>query len=53
MSYISNQDIPGDFGLLHEGKPTLDNAKEFYHVANGILTLVCHKVGISQEELLT
>jgi HEPN domain-containing protein len=50
--YIESR-YPGDFGLLPEGKPTLDNAKEFYHVANEILTLVCHKVGISQEELLT
>ena len=48
--YIESR-YPGDLGLLPEGKPTLENAIEFYNLANNLLTLVCNKVGISKEEL--
>ena len=49
--YIESR-YPGDLGLLPDGKPTLENAMEFYRLADELFTLVCDKVEISKEELL-
>ncbi|WP_457743700.1 HEPN domain-containing protein [Sulfurimonas sp.] len=41
--YIESR-YPGDMGLLPNGKPTLENAQEFYDVAENIFLLICEKV---------
>ena len=38
--YISSR-YPGDLGLLPNGKPTLEDAKEFYDFAKSIYNQVC------------
>ena len=41
--YIESR-YPGDFGLLPSGKPTLDEAKEFYGFAKGVYDKICKLV---------
>lgn len=36
---------PGDFGLIPNGKPTIDEAKEFYEFAKTIYTQAKQKIG--------
>jgi len=38
--YIDSR-YPGDMGLLPYGKPTIDDAKEFYEFANDVFDRVC------------
>lgn len=37
--YIESR-YPGDFGLLPDGKPTLEDAQEFYQFAKSIYTII-------------
>lgn len=48
--YIDSR-YPGDMGLLPYGKPRIEDAKEFYSVANGILQQVCTLLNISIHEI--
>ena len=41
---------PGSFGLLPNGKPTLEDAKEFYEFALDIFDRVCKLLEIDPEE---
>jgi HEPN domain-containing protein len=43
---------PGDMGLLPHGKPSIDDAKEFYAFANSVLDKVCGVLGTNIEEIL-
>ena len=49
--YIDSR-YPGEMGLLPNGKPTLENAKEFYDFSVEIFTIVCEFVKIKKEELI-
>ena len=49
--YIESR-YPGDMGLLPHGKPTLEDAKEFYDFALEVFDKVCDMLDISKEELL-
>jgi HEPN domain-containing protein len=49
--YIESR-YPGDFGLLPYGKPTLEDAKEFYAFANEIFEQALKIIGIEKEKLL-
>ena len=42
-----NARYPGDLGLLPNGKPTIENAQEFYQVAKYVFDTVCEvfKIG--------
>lgn len=42
--YVDSR-YPGDFGLLPHGKPTLENAREFYENALKVYKEVCETVG--------
>lgn len=42
---------PSSFGLLPEGKPTLDEAKEFYNFAQNVFNEVCSILNIDQKEI--
>ena len=42
---------PGDMGLLPYGKPTLEDAKEFYEFALDIFDRVCKLLNIDPEEV--
>ena len=48
--YIDSR-YPGDMGLLPHGKPTLEDAKEFYNFANDFFIRVCKLLDISIEEI--
>ena len=48
--YIDSR-YPGSFGLLPEGKPTLEDAREFYKFAQDIFNKVCTMLGIDPEEV--
>lgn len=48
--YIDSR-YPGSFGLLPYGKPTLEDAKEFYEFANEIFNQVCISLNIDIEEI--
>ena len=48
--YIESR-YPGDMGLLPHGKPTLENAKEFYEFAQDIFNQVCIILDIDPEEI--
>lgn len=48
--YIESR-YPGDMGLLPYGKPTLEDAREFYDFANNIFAEVCKILSIYKEEL--
>ncbi|BCD62061.1 hypothetical protein NitYY0826_C0930 [Nitratiruptor sp. YY08-26] len=49
--YIDSR-YPGDMGLLPYGKPTLEDAKEFYKFANDIFEQAIRIIGIEKNELL-
>lgn len=44
--YIESR-YPGDIGLLPYGKPTIEDAKEFYRFANDVFEEVCGFFGIT------
>ena len=46
--YIESR-YPGDFGLLSNGKPTLEDAKEFYDFAQMIFDKVCKILDVNRE----
>jgi HEPN domain-containing protein len=48
--YIDSR-YPGDMGLLPNGKPTLEEAKEFYTFAQNIFDKVCNQLNINKEEI--
>ncbi len=48
--YIDSR-YPNDFGLLPYGKPTLEDAKEFYEFALTVFDKVCNILDIDKEEL--
>jgi HEPN domain-containing protein len=48
--YIDSR-YPGDMGLLPYGKPTIDDAKEFYEFANSVFDRVCKILEIDKQEL--
>ena len=48
--YIDSR-YPADLGLLPYGKPTLEDAKEFYEFAQSIFDTVCAILGIDKNEL--
>lgn len=48
--YIDSR-YPGDMGLLPNGKPTLEDAKEFYAFAKDIFAQVCTLLDISIDEI--
>jgi len=43
---------PGDLGLLPQGKPTLQDAKEFYDFAQEVFERVCKLLDIETSELI-
>lgn len=47
--YVESR-YPGDMGLLPYGKPTLQDAREFYEFALKIFDKVCKLVNIDQNE---
>jgi len=49
--YIETR-YPGLLGLLPDGKPTVDDAKEFYAFARYIFETTCNYLNISINELL-
>ncbi len=49
--YIDSR-YPGDMGILPYGKPTLEDAKEFYDFATTVFNEVCKKLNIDKKELL-
>ncbi len=44
--YIESR-YPGDMGLLPYGKPTIDDAKEFYNIAKIVFNLINNKLDIN------
>ncbi len=48
--YIESR-YPGDMGLLPHGKPTLEDAREFYDFAKEIFERVCILLDISFQEI--
>ncbi len=48
--YIDSR-YPGELGLLPNGKPTLQDAKEFYNFAKDIFNQVCKLLEITTKEL--
>lgn len=48
--YIESR-YPGDIGLLPHGKPTLEDAKEFYNFALHVFYQTCSILSIVPEEL--
>jgi len=42
---------PGDFGLLPNGQPTLENAKEFYEFAEKVFVKICDLIGMNKDEI--
>ena len=48
--YIESR-YPGDMGLLPHGKPTTNDAKEFYAFANSVLDKVCEVLGTNMEDI--
>jgi len=48
--YIDSR-YPGDMGLLPHGKPTLEDAREFYEFAQDIFYRVCTILEIDPEEV--
>ena len=49
--YIDSR-YPSSFGLLPYGKPTIEDAKEFYKLAIEIFDKTCSLLGIDNKELL-
>jgi len=50
-SLYINSRYPSEFGLLPCGKPTLEDAKEFYDFAIMVFDKVCDLLGIDKESL--
>ena len=50
LLYIESR-YPGDMGLLPNGKPTLNDAKEFYDFAKEIFSQICTILEVTIEEL--
>jgi HEPN domain-containing protein len=50
--YIDSR-YPGSFGLLPNGKPTIDDAKEFYKLSNDIFNIVCKLLNVDKSELIS
>jgi HEPN domain-containing protein len=50
--YIESR-YPSDMGLLPYGKPTLEDAKEFYNFANKLFIKVCILLKIDMQEIKT
>ena len=50
LLYIDSR-YPGDMGLLPYGKPTLEDAQEFYEFAQDIFNQVCTILNIDPEEV--
>jgi len=48
--YIDSR-YPGDMGLLPYGKPTMDDANEFYDFANSIFNKVCGILEVNMDEV--
>lgn len=48
--YIESR-YPGDFGLLPHGKPTLQDAEDFYNYAQEVFKEVCTLLNISIDEI--
>lgn len=48
--YIDSR-YPGDMGLLPNGKPTLEEAKEFYSFAQSIFDEVCNILEVNKSEI--
>jgi HEPN domain-containing protein len=48
--YIDSR-YPSSFGLLPHGKPSLEDAKEFYEFAQDIFNQVCTILNIDPEEV--
>lgn len=48
--YIESR-YPGDMGLLPDGKPTVEDAKEFYTFANSFFLEVCELLDIDKKEV--
>lgn len=42
---------PGDFGLLPDGKPSVEDGKEFYGFAKEIFTRVVENVGLDENSI--
>ena len=49
--YIDSR-YPGEIGLLPHGKPTIQDAQEFYTFANEIFSRVCKLLNVKKEDLL-
>ena len=48
--YIESR-YPGDMGLLPYGKPTLNDAQEFYEFAKRVSNKVCAILNVSKEDI--
>ncbi|KIM13295.1 MAG: HEPN domain-containing protein [Sulfurovum sp. FS08-3] len=48
--YIDSR-YPSNMGLLPNGKPTLEEAKEFYEFAQNIFDKVCNQLNITKSEI--
>ena len=48
--YIESR-YPGDMGLLPHGKPSIDDAKEFYAFANSVFDKVCGVLGVNKDNM--
>jgi len=49
--YIDSR-YPNSFGILPQGKPTLENAKEFYTFASDIFDKVCKVLDVHKEDVV-
>jgi len=49
--YIESR-YPTDLGLLPYGKPTLEDAREFFDFAQSVFDEVCQKLNVSKYELM-
>ncbi len=49
--YIESR-YPGDMGLLPHGKPTVDDAEEFYNFAKSVLEKVCNIFQINLQDII-
>ncbi len=49
--YIDSR-YPGDMGLLPYGRPTLDDAQEFYDFAQDVFERVCEALVIDRDEVM-
>jgi len=48
--YIDSR-YPGDFGLLPDGKPTLEDAQQFYALAAKVFEDVCNLLGVEKKQI--